>query len=100
MPFSLKLEASAEDIGAAAFHALVASAWVMFETMQMLWLSRRSRSSVVPLELRERWAHTAFDLVGGNLPEASPYARELRRYVDEEVPLILGKRTPESTPTT
>ncbi len=97
MSFSLNLKATGEDIGAAAFHALVAAGWVMFNTMQMLWAAQSPGVGLAPLETRERWARDAFALVGGHLPEDNPYARELRRYVAEEVPVLLRRNTPPTT---
>jgi hypothetical protein len=97
MTFSLKLKATGEEIGAAAFHALVAAGWVMFNTMQMQWMAQDPGLRLAPLEVRDRWAQAAFDLVGGHLPEDDPYARELRRYVEEEVPRILRRNTPPMT---
>jgi hypothetical protein len=97
MPFSLNLQATGEDIGAAAFHALVAAGWVMFESMQMIWMSQKPGTGLPPLDVCESWARAAFELVGGHLPDANPYSRELRRYIEEEVPFILRKNTPPVT---
>ena len=94
MAFSLNLQATGEDIGAAAFHALVAAGWVMFSAMQMLWMTQHPGTGLASLEMRERWASEAFCLIGGHLPDENPYARELLRYLEEEVPLMLRKNTP------
>jgi hypothetical protein len=76
---------------------LVAAGWVMFQAMQMFWMTQNPGSGLAPLDQRERWAHEAFGLVGGHLPSDNPYARELRRYVQEEVSLMLRKNTPPTT---
>ena len=95
MSFALHFEeVTGGDIGAAAFHALVAAGWVMFQSMQMIWMTSNVSSTLPSLEQRERWAREAFNLVCGGLPVGNPYAHELSRYVEEEVPLVLRKNTP------
>ncbi len=60
-------------------------------------MTQNSGVGLASLETRERWAREAFGLVGGHLPNDNPYARELRRYVEEEVPIILRRNTPPAT---
>jgi len=63
MSFSLNFgSVIGEDIGAAAFHALVAAGWVMFEAIQMNWMVKNVQTGLPPLELREWWVRWAFDL--------------------------------------
>lgn len=98
MAFSLNLSnVTGEDIGAAAFHALVGAAWVMFEALQIIWLSQQPEHALPPLDLRERWVRQAFDLVGGRLPFDNPYTKELRRYLEEEALVVLRNHTPPPT---
>ena len=37
-------------------------------------------------------------MVGGRLPDDNPYGRELRRYVEEEAPIMLRKNPPPDDP--
>jgi hypothetical protein len=90
MTFSLNLEdVEQDDIAAAAFHGLVASGWVMFETMQMIWLEKNEYTSLPSVEVKEDWAKAAFKLIERHLPEGNPLLPELRRYVAQEVPRLI-----------
>jgi hypothetical protein len=95
MAFTLKLQqVSVEDIAGATFQALVAAAWVMFETAQMVWMATHEGPGLAPPEQREQWAREAFQLVAERLPIDSPFWNELQRYLAEEVPEILRSSTP------
>ncbi len=83
-PFTLRLSVSGEQIGAAAFHALVAAAWA---TYQAIVLSRYAAAPELPaVEERRRLAALAFESVIDGLDAGSPYRTELERYAKEVVP--------------
>jgi len=88
MAFQLRVKLSGHEIAAAAFHALVASAWSIYTTQQFAWLAAHPDVQA-PIEFHERWAKAAFEEVIADLPDGHSFVAELERYVvDEAIPRL------------
>jgi hypothetical protein len=81
--FTFRLNVTGEQIGTAAFYALVASAWAVFNAIVLTHLAVKQELST---KQRCEKADLAFSYVVDSLPADSPYRAELARFRTEALP--------------
>lgn len=77
---------SQEDIGTAAWSALLASGWVLYTAQMMAFSAGGRLRSDITEEEQVEIARRAFAYVADYVPEGSPFRAELERYAAEAIP--------------
>lgn len=86
-PFAItNLSMTYEDVAVAAFFALQAAAWSLYNTALMaVFVKFGTDPDAVPDEEKRKFAKAAFGEVIQLLPQGNPLRGELQRYLDEAV---------------
>lgn len=81
-PFTLRLKATGEQIGVAAFAALKCSAWATYHAM-FLFSIAEANGQLPSRQKRQEMVREAFAQVLDQLPTGGPFGAELLRFQEE-----------------
>jgi hypothetical protein len=76
---------SQEDIVAAAWSALLASAWILYTAQMMAFTAGGRPDQDISDEEKVKIARRSFAYVANYVPEGSPFRAELERYAAEAI---------------